>query len=216
MPTSAWLSPFHDTGICKMIGNVLTQVPIGRDSGDRFIVETPQIDPKTKDVKTYRIRVFDSKNDENDCSWFYRLPDIGNLLPIKFEVYATGKGDADFAANAMPLEKQPKELREYIESSVKKIRSSELLRDIRDSVAIINTADIDPLSHWIDNNPEVILTKSQQRVRGKTDKELMTIVSIFAKRKGVKPCDVINAVMWESVHNGSIWKTQIEENNAES
>lgn len=199
-----------------MIGKVLTEAPIDTDAGNRFIVEIPYLDDKAKQIKTHRIRVFDSKKKEDDCSWFYQLPRVGTMLPIKFEIYGDGKHDCDFAGSAMKFEDQPPILKTYIKSGLQERSPSSLLTEIRNDLAIMKAVDIDPVAHWVDNNPEIILSKSQQRVRGKTDKELMTIVSIFAKRKGVKPCDVINAVMWESVHNGSIWKTQIEENNAES
>lgn len=200
----------------SMIGSVWTEVPVGHDSSNRFLVEIPHLDPATKEIKTHRIRVFDSKKKESDCSWFYKLPRVGKLLPIKFEIYDTGKYDADFAGSAMRLEEQPQILQEFISSGIKERQPSELLKEIRNDVAIVKAVDIDPIGHWVDNNPEVVLTKSQQRVRGKTDKELMTIVSIFAKRAGVKPCDVINAVMWNAVHDGSIWKTQIQEEDAQS
>ena len=124
--------------------------------------------------------------------------------------------DCQFAASALPLEDQTRAIKAVIKSTTNSHEPVSILSEVREQVSIVKSSDIDPVGHWIDNNPEITLTKSQQRVRGKTDKELMTIVNIFAKRKGVKPCDVINAVMWESVHNGSIWKTQIEENDAEA
>jgi hypothetical protein len=203
--------------IHKMIGKVFTEVPIGHDSKDRFIVEMPYLDSDTNQIKAHRVRVFDPKNKkpgQND--WFFDLPRDGKYLPVKFEVYGEGMYDCQFAASALPLEEQPSIVKDFVSNTIKQHKPMNLLGEVREQVSIVKSSDIDPVGHWIDNNPEVILTKSQQRVRGKTDKELMTIVSIFAKRKGVKPCDVINAVMWESVHNGSIWKTQVEENNAES
>ena len=204
--------------IRNMIGNVFSEVPIGHDSKNRFIVEIPYFDEETTQVQSHRIRVFDpedKKAGQND--WFFDLPrDDKCYLPIKFRVYDKGRYDCQFAASALPLEEQTPAIRVFVKNTIKRHEPANLLSEIREQVSIVKSSDIDPVGHWIDNNPEVILTKSQQRVRGKTDKELMTIVSIFAKRKGVKPCDVINAVMWESVHNGSIWKTQIEEHNAES
>lgn len=202
--------------IGQMKGTIWTEIPIGVDAGDRFLVEIPELDPKTNEIKTLCVRVFDSKVREEDTAWFYKLPRTGKLLPIKFGIYDCGKGEADYAASAMRLEEQPKILRDFIEREAKERKSSQLLKEIRNDVAIVKTIDIDPIGHWIDNNPEITLSKSQQRVRGKTDKELMTIVNIFAKRKGVKPCDVINAVMWNAVHDGSIWKTQLEEDDAQA
>jgi len=199
-----------------MIGKVLTEAPIDADAGNRFIVEIPYLDEKIKQIKTHRIRVFDSKKKEDDVSWFYQLPRVGTMLPIKFEIYGPGMHDCDFAGSAMKFDDQPPILKTYINSGLKEREPSSLLKEIRNDIAIVKAVDIDPIAHWLDNNPEVTLSKSQQRVRGKTDKELMTIVNIFAKRKGVKPCDVINAVMWNAVHDGSIWKTQITENDAES
>jgi hypothetical protein len=201
--------------IHKMIGNVFTEVPVGHDSKDRFIAEMPYLDSETGQIKVHRIRVFGPKNKKQD-EWFFGLPRDGQYLPVKFEVYSEGMFDCQFAASALPLEEQPSIVKDFVNNAIKPSKPMNLLSEVREQISIVKSSDIDPVGHWIDNNPEVILTKSQQRVRGKTDKELMTIVSIFAKRKGVKPCDVINAVMWESVHSGSIWKTQIEENNAES
>lgn len=201
--------------IHKMIGNVFTEVPVGHDAKNRFIVEMPYLEGETNQIKAHRIRVFGPKNKKQD-DWFFELPRDGQYLPVRFEVYGDGMFDCQFAASALPLEEQPSIVKDFVGGAIKQHKSPNLLSQVQEQVSIVKSSDIDPVGHWIDNNPEVILTKSQQRVRGKTDKELMTIVSIFAKRKGVKPCDVINAVMWESVHNGSIWKTQIEENNAES
>jgi len=200
----------------RMIDKVLTRTPIGTDAGDRFIVEVPYFNEKTKQIEAYRVRVFDSKKKEDDVSWFYQLPRVDIMLPIKFEIYGTGRHDCDFAGSAMKFEDQPSILKDYINGGLKERNPSSLLKEIRNDVAIVKAVDVDPIAHWVDNNPEIVLSKSQQRVRGKTDKELMTIVNIFAKRKNVKPCDVINAVMWNAVHDGSIWKTQITENDAES
>jgi hypothetical protein len=199
-----------------MKGTVWEVVPTGLDKDNRFMAEVPQRDPQTNEIETCCVRIFDSRVREDDASWFWKLPRTGKLLPIKFGIYDYGKGEADYVASAMRLEEQPKILRDFIECEAKERKPSQLLKQIRDDVAIVKAIDIDPLGHWIDNNPAVILTKSQQRVRGKTDKELMTIVNIFAKRKGVKPCDVINAVMWNAVHDGSIWKTQLEEDDAQA
>ena len=199
-----------------VIGSVWTMVPIDCDSSNRFIAEIPHLDPKSNEIKAHRVRVFDSKAKEKDASWFYRLPRNGQFLPIKFEIYDKGKYDVDYAGSVMRFEEQPQILRDFIQSEAKKCGSSQLLKEIRNDVAIVKATDIDPIGHWIDNNPEAVLSKSQQRVRGKTDKDLMTIVNIFAKRKGVKACDVINAVIWNAVRDGSIWKTQFEDNNAQA
>ena len=201
--------------IQKMIGDVFAEVPVAADSKGHFIVKVTSFNEEIARPQTHRIRVFGPKDKTQD-EWFFNLPREGTCLPIKFQVYGEGMFDCQFAASALPLEEQTPAIKAFVKSTTNSHEPVSILSEVREQVSIVKSSDIDPVGHWIDNNPEITLTKSQQRVRGKTDKELMTIVNIFAKRKGVKPCDVINAVMWESVHNGSIWKTQIEENDAEA
>lgn len=57
-------------------------------------------------------------------------------------------------------------------------------------------------------NPYEVLTKSTARVEGKTDYSLMVFLRVIADQLGVEVCDLINAVMWQSVKSGSIWDCQ--------
>jgi hypothetical protein len=200
--------------IQEMIGTIFEAVPKGADAKGHFVAEVTSFDEKIAQPQIHRIRVFGPKDKTQD-EWFFGLPH-SPCLPIKFKIYGKGMFDCQFAASALPLKDQTPAIKAFVKSTTNSHEPVSILSEVREQVSVVKSSDIDPVGHWIDNNPEIVLSKSQQRVRGKTDKELMTIVNIFAKRKGVKPCDVINAVMWESVHNGSIWKTQIEESNAES
>ena len=57
-------------------------------------------------------------------------------------------------------------------------------------------------------NPYELLTKSTARVEGKTDYPLMVFLRVIADQLGVEVCDLVNAVMWQSVKSGSIWDCQ--------
>lgn len=64
----------------------------------------------------------------------------------------------------------------------------------------------DEIQQYYENeNPGLVLTKSQSRVQGKTDRELMIIIRVAAIEKGVQPCDVINEILWKAVRSGSVW-----------
>ena len=68
----------------------------------------------------------------------------------------------------------------------------------------------DEIQQYYENeNPGLVLTKSQSRVQGKTDRELMIIIRVAAIEKGVQPCDVINEILWKAVRSGSVWDCQI-------
>jgi len=69
----------------------------------------------------------------------------------------------------------------------------------------------DEIQHYYENiNPGLVLTKSQARVQGKTDRELMIIIRVAAIQQGVQACDVINDLLWKGVKSGSVWDCQID------
>jgi len=69
----------------------------------------------------------------------------------------------------------------------------------------------DEIQQYYENtNPGLVLTKSQSRVQGKTDRELMVIIRVAAIQQGVQACDVINDLLWKGVKSGSVWDCQID------
>lgn len=128
--------------------------------------------------------------------------------------------DCQWVATALPYDSQPQKSQKQIDEILSKVRPNPEIKqpklpEVKPSdltLACVSRMPMDIIDEWCERYPEYILTKSQQRIRGRLDKDLALVIYLAAKAHGhgAKACDVINAVMWAAVHDGSIWNLDLE------
>tara|TARA_R100001509_G_scaffold108486_1_gene64595 strand:- start:932 stop:1582 length:651 start_codon:yes stop_codon:yes gene_type:complete len=179
-----------------------------------------------------RVRVFPGPQNHPDPK-FVELIGVGTpllakaSLRLQVRIYGPRENDlrASYSGSALPFLQQHENDQKVIEQLLAQHAQQKALTEQRSPADVFQQQDLPPaeapqqakdqaaiIDRLFDfgENPGLMLTKTEARLRLKTDRDLIVVLQVAAHKLGVKVPDLCNEIMWEAVRSGRIWDCQTD------